>query len=238
MKEGLDFFPLDTVLDDKFGLIEAEYGLTGFGVVVKLLQKIYGERGYYVEWTTEVALLFARKIGVGGNVVSEIVSASIKRGIFDEALYEKYHILTSRGIQKRYFEAVSRRKGVNVDPRYLLGSYTPKKENVDIFQKNVDISSKNVDISKQSKVEESKVYTTTAREALGDFYNYYKKRYDSWCKRKNVVLPESIMVKWYEEDLKKYGPEKLNKVLGSDYRSFDTDDFFQRALDASERRNA
>ena len=27
IRKGLDFFPLNTVLDDKFQLIEAEYGL-------------------------------------------------------------------------------------------------------------------------------------------------------------------------------------------------------------------
>ena len=31
-KSGIDYFPLDVILDEKFELIEAEYGLTGFGV--------------------------------------------------------------------------------------------------------------------------------------------------------------------------------------------------------------
>lgn len=56
IKSGLDFFPLDVCLDKKFELIEAEYGLTGFGVIVHLLQEIYGKEGYYIEWTEEVAL--------------------------------------------------------------------------------------------------------------------------------------------------------------------------------------
>ena len=120
MKSGIDYFPLDVTLDEKFELIEAEFGLTGFGVVVKLLQRIYGGQGYYVEWTNEVALLFAKRIGLGGSVVSEIVEASIKRGIFDKDLFDKYHVLTSEGIQKRYFEAVSRRKKVEVEKAYLL----------------------------------------------------------------------------------------------------------------------
>ena len=51
-KSGIDYFPLDVVLDEKFELIEAEYGLTGFGVIVRLLQEIYGKAGYYIEWTT------------------------------------------------------------------------------------------------------------------------------------------------------------------------------------------
>ena len=42
IKNGVDYFPLDVHLDKKFELIEAEFGLTGFAVVVKLLQRIYG----------------------------------------------------------------------------------------------------------------------------------------------------------------------------------------------------
>jgi len=72
MKSGLEFFPLDVHMDDKVELIEAEFGLAGFAVIVKLYQKIYGA-GYYCEWSKEVALLFGKKIGLGVNAVSEIV---------------------------------------------------------------------------------------------------------------------------------------------------------------------
>lgn len=153
-------FPLDVCLDDKFELIEAEFGLTGFAVVVKLLQKIYGQFGYYCEWNIEVALLFAKRIGLGGSVVSEIVAASIRRGIFDKAMYDRYGILTSVGIQKRYFEAVSRRKIVKIKKAYLLVSCAKISKNVCISDENVNIFSKNVCISGQSKVEESKVNNT------------------------------------------------------------------------------
>ena len=156
-KSGIDYFPLDVTLNAKFELIEAEFGLTGFGVVVHLLQEIYGKAGYYIEWTEEVALLFARKVGLGGSVVSEIIEASIRRGMFDKEKYDKYHVLTSRGIQKRYFEAVSRRKVLEVDYNILLVDCALLLPNVDIQAKNVNILSKNADISKQSKVEKSKV---------------------------------------------------------------------------------
>lgn len=157
MKNGLDWFKLDVNMDDKVELIEAEYGLTGFAVVVKLWQKIYGSEGYYCEWTNEVALLFSRKIGAGVSVVSEIVSASIKRGIFDKGMYERYGILTSAGIQKRYLEAVTRRLDSEIKSEYLLLNCTQKSKNVSISSKNVDISKENADISKQSRVDKSRV---------------------------------------------------------------------------------
>lgn len=156
-KSGIDYFPLDVTLNAKFELIEAEFGLTGFGVVVHLLQEIYGKAGYYIEWTEEVALLFARKVGLGGSVVSEIVEASIRRGMFDKEKYDKYRVLTSKGIQERYFEAVSRRKALEVDYNILLVDVARILPNVDIQAKNVNILSKNADISEQSKVEKSRV---------------------------------------------------------------------------------
>ena len=156
-KRGLDYFPFDTVLDTKMELIEAEFGLTGFALVVKLFQKIYGERGYYCEWTDEVALLFAKRNNVGGNVVSELIDASVRRGIFDKDLFDKYGVLTSQGIQKRYFEAVSRRTQIDVVNEYLLISLTQNTENVNINSINVYKNSKNVYKNTQSKVKESKV---------------------------------------------------------------------------------
>ena len=156
-KSGIDYFPLDVTLNAKFELIEAEFGLTGFGVVVHLLQEIYGKAGYYIEWTEEVALLFARKVGLGGSVVSEIIEASIRRGMFDKEKYDKYHVLTSKGIQERYFEAVSRRKNLEVDYNILLVDVARILPNVDIQAKNVNILSKNADIERQSKVEKSRV---------------------------------------------------------------------------------
>lgn len=157
MNNGINYFPLSVHLDDKFELIEAEFGLKGFAIVVKLFQKIYGQQGYYCEWTEDVALLFGKNVGLGGDAVSEIVRAAIKRGIFDSELYDKYQILTSRGIQERYFEAVSRRKEVEVKKEYLLIKVDQIYKNVRILNENVNISSKNVNISEQKKVEESKV---------------------------------------------------------------------------------
>lgn len=158
LKEGVDYFPLDVHLDDKFELIEAEFGLKGFAVVVKLLQKIYGGQGYYCEWTNDVALMFGKKLGFapGDNAVSEIVRASINRGIFDSGLYEKYQVLTSKGIQQRYLEAVNRRKEVEIKRQYLLLNVSDLPNNVHINGIDVNPNPENVDSNSQSKVNKSK----------------------------------------------------------------------------------
>lgn len=158
-KSKLDWFKLDCQLDDKLELIESEFGLVGFAVVVKLWQKIYGSEGYYCEWNDDVALVFARKINAGANVVSEIVARCLTRGIFDMGMYKKSGILTSHGIQSRYYECAARRKGEKIKPEYLLLCNTQNSDNADNSSKNVYISGKNADISdtEKKRVEKSRV---------------------------------------------------------------------------------
>ena len=168
MNSGIPYFPLDVHLDDKFKLIEAEFGLKGFAIVVKLLQKIYGGQGYYCEWTKDVGMLFAMDVKADYNLVSQIVEASVKRSIFDADIYAKYRVLTSKGIQTRYFEAVSRRKSVKAKKDYLLIDVTQEYKNVDISSENVDILSENAYRNEQSKEEKSKEEKSIVEDSKGD----------------------------------------------------------------------
>ena len=216
MNNGINYFPLNVHLDDKFELIEAEFGLKGFAIVVKLFQKIYGQQGYYCEWTEDVALLFGKNVGLGGDAVSEIVRAAIKRGIFDSELYDKYQILTSRGIQERYFEAVSRRKEVEVRKEYLLIKVDQIYKNVRILNENVNILSKNVNISEQKKVEESKVKEKRVEE------------------RKLPRLPVRI-VKLYENNIAPLTPITLQGL--DDWLNAMSEDVVEYAISEAVKNN-
>lgn len=124
-KIGLDYFPLDCVIDKKFKLVEAKYGLLGFAVIIKLYQAIYADHGYYYEWDNSTALLLAAEYSsisfpVTPDEVNGIVNEAVNRSIFDRKMFTENHILTSRGIQKRYFEAIKRRTKFEVEKRYLL----------------------------------------------------------------------------------------------------------------------
>ena len=201
MKSGIDYFPLDVHLDEKFELIEAEFGLKGFAVIVKLFQRIYGQQGYYCEWTNEVALMFSKGCMLGINVVSEIVMAAIKRGIFDSTLYEKYGILTSVGIQKRYLEACTRRKEVTIKKAYLLLCNTQNFKNVNISSENVYISSENADISKQSKREKSKVKESKVIEGASAprtrFTPPSVDEVKAYCEERNNAIDPQRFVDYY-----------------------------------------
>lgn len=133
VKIGLDYFELDCHMDDKVKLIQAEFGLKGFAVVVKLLQKIYGESGYYCEWNEDVLLLFMSENGLNSdskNLINEIVAACVRRNFFSEKLFNKFNILTSEGVQKRYLNATSKREKIELKKEYLVISVGKNKDNV------------------------------------------------------------------------------------------------------------
>ena len=170
-KTGLDYFELDCNLDDKIKLIQAEFGLKGLAVIVLLFQKIYGGQGYYMNWEEESLLLFMSENGVAGgdkNLISDIVEACIRRGIFSEELFRKYHILTSRGIQKRYFNAVARRENVETKKEYLLVKVAQNAVNVDRNRVNVNRNSVNADKSTQR---EEKKRKEENKKAGATFFN-------------------------------------------------------------------
>lgn len=180
IKEGLDYFTLDCCMNDKIKLIEAEFGIKGFAIIVKLYQKIYMERGYYCEWNDDIALLFIANMGgnsgVSKNLIDIIISASIRRGIFSKQLYDQFGILTSRRIQEQYFEAVSRRERVKVKKEYLLVEVGKNFVSVDNNSINVNRNEENVSNNSQSREEKSKednnVHSGEMHdtESLDDFY--------------------------------------------------------------------
>ncbi len=160
-KVGIDSFLLDCHTNDNISEIEAEYGVKGFAVVVRLWQKIYCEKGYYCEWVERSPLLFLSNwfggnSGVTTNLITDIVSRCLDNGIFDAKMYEKYSILTSARIQKQYFDVVKRREEIPVKKEYLLVSVDKIKGIA--YEKKVSVcrNRKNVCRKDTSKVKESK----------------------------------------------------------------------------------
>lgn len=160
IKEGLEYFPLDCDIDqdDKITLIEAQHGLIGFGIAIKLLMKIYNN-SYFYEWTEKEQLLFSKRVNVNINEVNVVINDLVKWGFFDKNLFETEKILTSSGIQKRYLAAVGRRQKVKILKKYLLLD----KETVNVYKNLVIVDNNsslevvNDDIGTQSKVKKSKV---------------------------------------------------------------------------------
>lgn len=158
IKQGLEYFPLDLVFEDKIELIEAEFGLQGFAVVIKLYQKIY-QNGYFAEWDDDVLMLYSLRINTEKTLVNSIITRCLERKIFDREIFNKYKVLTSNGIQKRYLKVCKdcKRKHVPFIKEYLLCN---NSELIGVISEFTSINSEETPVysafSTQSKVKKSK----------------------------------------------------------------------------------
>lgn len=174
IKEGLDYFPIDVNIfdDDKIQLLIAEFGVRAFYIFIKLLCKIYGDKGYYMDYNDDYCLILSQIGGLGDKTyISEVIKGAVRRGLFDDRTYMCSSILTSRAIQNRYFSAVLPvRKSVKVVQDYLLiedelmamakkynREISYQEVNLPINSINSPINSINSPINTQSKVKQSKV---------------------------------------------------------------------------------
>jgi hypothetical protein len=166
LKTGLEYFPLDVILDDEYELIEAEHGLVGFAIVVKLWQRVYANN-FWLKWDKKAEIVFSKRINADIKTVSAVINSCMEWGILHRDLFEKCGVLTSSGIQKRYFEIIKRRKDVIVLKDYLLIDLkTEEFKNMQLV--NADINPVNDNRSTQSKVKESKVLTTFPQNNFAD----------------------------------------------------------------------
>lgn len=182
-KEGMPSFLLDCRTNDNISEIEAEYGVKGFAVVVRLWQKIYAEKGYYCEWIERSPLLFLSNwfggnSGVTVSLINEIVNRCLKNGIFHAGMYKDYSILTSARIQEQYFGAVKRREEILVQKEYLLVSVDKikgiaYKNDVSVCRNQKNVCRNDTREGKVSKAKVSKERETVRR--IEDFISVYPK---------------------------------------------------------------
>ena len=179
MKKGLDYFPLDCFMSDSVRLIEAEFGIEGFGILVRLWQDIYKIDGYYKKFNKDVLMLFSKEIDISQDKMEKFLKVTLERGIFDKKLYEKYQILTSEEIQKRFLKCTKKRKMASIKEEYML---LEDKENDSFFEENDAQNEEKGGSFKQSKVKESKVNKSKAEESkkedaekipFGEYKNVY-----------------------------------------------------------------
>ena len=165
LKNGLDYYPLnvDFFSDIKVRRLIKAGGPQSISILIALLGNIYRGEGYYMRWDNDLTFLISDLVGVTEGAVMETVNKAVHIGFFHAGLFETYKILTSKGIQARYLEAVSRRRQVFLNKNYLLLDVNAYNNVVldDVIDDNNSVNvynnSVNVDRSTQSKVKESKV---------------------------------------------------------------------------------
>ena len=192
-KTPLTYFPFATAFpnDDKILILVGEFGAKGEAVVVRLWCALYGTYGYYLPYddtTTPpiIARVEDRRYGVSSTLVVAIVNRAIQVGLFHEALYKQYGILTSQAIQERYFHAVSRRRGVTAIRQYLLVSPPVGVVIVDINPINVNNNALNN--KKDNILTNARILSYTEREN-----NFYENTSKERKKKKESNAQQSLV---------------------------------------------
>jgi len=133
IKQGIDYFPLDTDLDqdDKLGMIIGEYGEKGERLWIKMLAWTYKNEGYYFEWREDVQLRFLRRYNYCGfsmSFIQEVVPRFIRWGLFDKTVFDAFQILTSERIQKTWLDATRKRIGRQINQKFWLNGVNDASE--------------------------------------------------------------------------------------------------------------
>ena len=171
-KEGLDYFPFDVDFfsDEKIGSISGEFGIKGEITAIKLLCAIY-RNGYFILWNDALKMSLLRGLpGISLELLEQIVTRLVRWGFFEQTLFSTVSVLTSKGIQERYFKAIKRRKDSSNYP-YLLVNVDNNKGNVS--PNEINVSTKRIKERKGNKNRESlntreTLFENFKNELLGD----------------------------------------------------------------------
>lgn len=110
IKDGVSYWPFDVDMldDDKFKLIRGEFGIKGAYIALVILNSVYKDKGYYRTWGDDDCFLMSEGVGNGCSpqLIGEVLDGCVRRGLFDERLFQTFGILTSCGIQKRFLHIV------------------------------------------------------------------------------------------------------------------------------------
>lgn len=211
-KQGVDYYSLDVdfLKDIKYRKIRRSCGSQTCEILLCLLGYIYGDMGYFLRWDEDSAFLVADDVGAKEGLVEEVVSKAIQVGFFNREKYERYQILTSNGIQKRYKLITRKRKEVSIKKEYLVNDDNNLVNGGNNSTSTVVNGVRNTqierEIEKESKVNEIKDY----EEDMG-VYEFIQK---SWGKPPTGIL-QGALGPWIRE----WGSEMILFAFQSAYEN-------------------
>lgn len=210
-KEGIDYFPLDVgfLQDIKVKAVMNAYGGIAGLILITLLCNIYKDKGYYIRLSDELTLVVAVEIGTKECTVTDVILKAVKVGFFDENIFKKYGILTSKGIQKRYFSAISRRKELILHRDIMLININDCNNLVNVSNNPINVCN-----NPQSKVKESKekvnntMYISTQTDKTVSTKRFVKptvEEISTYCLEKNYSFSPQAFYDHYESNGWKVG---------------------------------
>lgn len=199
-KKGIDYFSFDVGFfeDRKLKELKGKFGSDGIVVYLYLLCLIYKENGYYIQLDDGFEYVASSDLNMDSAKIGQIINFLCKRSLFNDKLFTSDKVLTSRGIQLRFQEAVKSRASkteIEVNKFWILNENETqdyiKCTHFDSYsEKNPDYSEKNPSFSiekphkvKESKTKESKRESTCAYACAPTL-----KKVEDFCKSEKLNI--------------------------------------------------
>ena len=259
VKKGLDYFPLytDFFKNPKIEDLSSKYSAWGSAVYIAVLCLVY-HNGYYEKFASPESLsrYIAKELSADRDQlrhtisrVTEVINYLIETGMLDGSLFEE-NILTSRSIQEQYKNCVSSMKRKVQLEEYLLIplSESTSKNGINAEEMTINTEETPQIKGKEKKEKEIKKRVRPRKKAYGEFKNVLltdeeleKLRAEHsdadeaieflsrYIERKGYKSKSHYLciLEWVFKALE----ERRGKSVNGG--SFDTDDFFQAALERS-----
>ena len=189
-KRGIEYFPFDVDFfsDKKIRILKSRFGADGIAIYLYLLCEVY-KNGYFIQIDEDYEYIIADDLSMSNEKVKQVLKFLLERSLLDSKLFQSDTIITSRGIQCRFQEAIKTRASksdIEVESKYWLLSDSETQpfikftHNYDYSEKNPSYSEKNPSYSEKNNTKESKgkesinntVHSGEMHEAesLEDFY--------------------------------------------------------------------
>ncbi len=209
---GIDYFSIDVVWERKVRIFKAKYKLEGVGAFVTLLQEIYKDDGYYLDWNKETQILFCDEHSIDLELINEMIEFAVELSIFNKPMFEKFGVLTSSGIQKRYLRGCSKRSHVELDQKFVCVDKNSIKDVINPIKVTFNRIKGDDNTTKESKVKESKVKESKKEKNTGD------KSPDSHSKnkkptKKNYAPSVNMTEEEHQKLIDKYGPDQTQRMI-------------------------
>lgn len=134
-KDGVDYWNIDVSFFDnkEIRLILGEFGIKGVYLYLLLLNEIYRTGGYYKKWDRDDCLLLSASTGVAGDcspkLIAEVVQGLVRRSLFDKGVLDRFGVLTSAEIQRRFLRIVGNsRDSIPIVQEYFLLDPSNRKD--------------------------------------------------------------------------------------------------------------
>ncbi len=204
-KQRIDYFSLDVdyYADPKFVRLRTELGIKGEICAIRVLCAIYRE-GYFIQCSDNFLYMIADDTKLTYQFIKEVVTGMVRCGLFDKAIFDKYEVLTSVGIQRRWLHAKARSKKMDTSQYWLLNESVCKNSinayiNEEIEDNNQHIISNHITSQDLNRID---IISSRSERAVTLYV-------DNFGMTGKGILEE--MIAFYGEDLVF---EAVNKSIG------------------------